>query len=184
MAPQEHSAVLQDSDKAALLRLARETILRRLRDEPLPALPCGSTLEQRCGAFVSLHRKGTLRGCIGLVMPVKPLNEVIREMALSAAFGDPRFKPLREEELADLDIEISVLTPLQQIDDPAMIDVGRHGLMIVKGRHSGLLLPQVAIEYGWDREAFLDNTCLKAGLEPGAWRDPDATIYTFAADVF
>ena len=157
---------------------------RLMHDMPLPTLPEGGLLEQRRGAFVTLHRKGSLRGCIGIVMPIKPLNEAIREMALSAAFGDPRFMPLRAEELRGLEIEISVLTPLREIEDPDEIEVGIHGLMIVKGRHSGLLLPQVATENRWDRETLLDNTCLKAGLQPDAWREPDATIYAFSADVF
>ena len=105
-------------------------------------------------------------------------------MAISAAFQDPRFEPLSEKELADLDIEISVLTPMKQITDINEIEIGKHGLMIVKDYFSGLLLPQVATEFGWDKEKFLEHTCMKAGLPQNAWKDSAAKIYAFSADVF
>jgi len=105
-------------------------------------------------------------------------------MAVAAAFDDPRFPPLKAEELKDLELEISVLSPLKKIRDIHEIEVGKHGLYIVRGYHSGLLLPQVAIEYGWDRETFLEETCYKAGLPPDAWRDAQTEIYVFSADYF
>ena len=105
-------------------------------------------------------------------------------MAISAAFQDPRFEPMSAKELEDLDIEISVLTPMKPVTDINEIEVGKHGLMIVKDYYSGLLLPQVATEYGWDRETFLEHTCMKAGLPVNAWKDSDTKIYAFSADVF
>jgi AmmeMemoRadiSam system protein A len=106
------------------------------------------------------------------------------EMAAAAAFHDPRFRPLGEEELADLDVEISVLTPMQRVEKVETIEVGKHGLYIEKGRCRGLLLPQVAVEYRWDRTTFLEQTCCKAGLPPQAWKDPDTRIFTFTAEIF
>lgn len=176
---------LTDEEKKTLLKLARTTIESRLQGKQPPQ--CSSetdTLKQKRGAFVSLHRKGHLRGCIGFLQAEKPLLVTIQEMALAAAFQDPRFDPLQEYELDDLDIEISVLTPMQQITSIDEIVVGKHGIMIVKDYFSGLLLPQVATEYGWDKETFLEHTCMKAGLPRNAWRDKHTTIYIFSADVF
>jgi AmmeMemoRadiSam system protein A len=105
-------------------------------------------------------------------------------MSAAAAFHDPRFRPLGQEELADLDVEISVLTPMQRLDKVENIEVGKHGLYIEKGKNRGLLLPQVATDCRWDRTTFLEQTCSKAGLPPQAWKDPDTRIYTFTADIF
>ena len=113
-----------------------------------------------------------------------PLAQAVQDMALSAAFQDSRFEPLTVEELKELDIEISVLTPFEKITDPERIQVGCHGLMIRKGDRSGLLLPQVPVQFGWDRPTFLSQTCHKAGLEPDAWEDPDTELYIFSADIF
>jgi AmmeMemoRadiSam system protein A len=176
---------LTTEEKASLLELARASIRARVMGQALPSIPEGSeALSRKTGAFVSLHRRGMLRGCIGYVEAVMPLARAVQDMALSAAFQDPRFEPLSCEELEDLDIEISVLTPFEKISDPECIEVGRHGLMIRKGARSGLLLPQVPVQFGWDREVFLSQTCLKAGLGPDAWQDPDAELYIFAADIF
>jgi AmmeMemoRadiSam system protein A len=176
---------LSPEDKETLLALARTTIKARALGEPLPEV-CAETdaLRRKAGAFVSLHRRGMLRGCIGYVEAVAPLAHAVQEMALSAAFQDPRFEPLAAEELDDLDIEISVLTPFEKISDPERIVVGHHGLMIRKGHASGLLLPQVPEQFGWDRLTFLRQTCQKAGLRPDAWRDKDAELYIFSADIF
>ena len=125
------------------------------------------------GAFVSLHRRGQLRGCIGYIEAVKPLLQTVMEMAPAAAFQDPRFRPVQADELADLEIEISVLTPMRLIKSPDEIEVGKHGLYIVKGQNRGLLLPQVASQYHWDRQTFLEQTCHKAGLPSNAWEDSD-----------
>ena len=176
---------LSDGEKKDLLLLARTTIESKLKGiTPAASIPLTDNLKQCRGAFVSLHCKGRLRGCIGYIRAEKPLHQTIREMALSAAFNDPRFEPLNRNELKDIDVEISVLTPLQPVNDIADIVVGKHGLMIVKDYRSGLLLPQVATEYGWSREEFLDHTCLKAGLPQTAWKDKDTKIYLFSADVF
>ena len=141
-------------------------------------------LEEFRGAFVSLHRRGQLRGCIGYIEAVKPLLQTVREMAPAAAFQDPRFRPLQADELADLEIEISVLTPLKLIKSTDEIEVGRDGLYIVRGLNRGLLLPQVATQYHWDRQTFLEQTCNKAGLPGDAWKDPGTQIFIFRAEIF
>jgi AmmeMemoRadiSam system protein A len=137
------------------------------------------------GAFVTLKRGGRLRGCIGTLECRRPLAEEVARVAVSAAREDPRFEPLRASELEDLDVEVSVLGPLEAIDphDPAAIEIGRHGLVVEQGRRRGLLLPQVATEWGWHREEFLSQTCVKAGLPRDAWRQ-GATVYRFDAVVF
>jgi len=172
-------------EKTWLHRLARQAIEDRLAGRPLPT-PEGETdpLKEKRGAFVTLKRRGQLRGCIGYTRALKPLSRTIMEMAQAAAFEDPRFPPLTKKELADLDIEISVLTPFRQIRDVAEIEVGKHGLFMERGGRSGLLLPQVATEYQWDRQTFLEHTCLKAGLPREAWKDPETRIYVFAAEIF
>jgi AmmeMemoRadiSam system protein A len=176
---------LSDDEKTTLLKIARTTIESRIKGKDAPEFtPDSETLKENRGAFVSLHRKGNLRGCIGHIQATKPLYKTIQEMAISAAFQDPRFEPMSEKELEDLDIEISVLTPMKPVTDINEIEVGKHGLMIVKDYYSGLLLPQVATEYGWDRETFLEHTCMKAGLPVNAWKDSDTKIYAFSADVF
>jgi AmmeMemoRadiSam system protein A len=141
-------------------------------------------LMEKKGAFVTLKKGGQLRGCIGHIKGVKPLYRIVREMAVAAAFHDPRFNPVTEAELPELEIEISVLTPLRQITDVEEIEVGKHGILIEKGVQSGLLLPQVATEYGWDRKTFLEHTCRKAGLSTDAWKDKETRICTFCAEVF
>jgi AmmeMemoRadiSam system protein A len=176
---------LTDQEKKSLHHMARTIIEASATGSTLPACEAPTpTLQEKRGAFVSLHRKGQLRGCIGYVHAVKPLYETIQDMALAAAFQDPRFPPVGKDELADLDIEISVLTPMREITDINEIEVGTHGLVIIAGNYSGLLLPQVATEYGWGREEFLEHTCRKAGLPASAWKDKNAKILIFSADVF
>lgn len=178
-------AGLSDGDRRFLLRLARNTIEERLgQDAPPLERPASSVLDEKRGGFVTLKKNGRLRGCIGYIAAVKPLEETIGEMALAAAFDDYRFPALTADEIDDLEIEISVLSPVVEIDDPSVIEVGVHGIILTRGSRRGLLLPQVAVEWGWDRERFLDQTCLKAGLEPGAWRKDDTVIEIFSADVF
>ena len=176
---------LSDADKKLLLRIARGSIEAHLLDKPAPSLEAvpRSLCESR-GAFVSLHRQGQLRGCIGYLEAVKPLGQAVREMAAAAAFHDPRFRPLGKEELADLEVEISVLSPMRLVKNIEEIEVGTHGLYIVQGSCRGLLLPQVATEYNWDRLTFLAQTCCKAGLTSSAWKDPDTKIYLFTAEIF
>ncbi|MGB7912742.1 MAG: AmmeMemoRadiSam system protein A [Desulfobaccales bacterium] len=175
---------LSDADKKLLLQIARGSIEAHLLDKPAPALEAAPpSLCQPRGAFVSLHRRGQLRGCIGYLEAVQPLGETVREMAAAAAFHDPRFRPLGREELADLEVEISVLSPMQPVSDIDQIEVGTHGLYMVQGSCRGLLLPQVATEYHWDRLTFLKQTCSKAGLPPDAWRDPATKICLFTAEI-
>jgi len=175
---------LSDADKKLLLQIARGSIEAHLLDKPAPALEAAPpSLCQPRGALVSLHRRGQLRGCIGYLEAVQPLGETVREMAAAAAFHDPRFRPLGREELADLEVEISVLSPMQPVSDIDQIEVGAHGLYMVQGSCRGLLLPQVATEYHWDRLTFLKQTCSKAGLPPDAWRDPATKIYLFTAEI-
>lgn len=176
---------LAEAEKAALRQLARDTIRARLdRTAPPPLDRLTGKLQEPRGAFVTLRRRGELRGCIGSLVGRGPLAETVRDMALQAAFSDPRFAPLTADELADLDLEISVLTPMERIERAEQIQIGTHGLYLKKGHRSGLLLPQVATENDWDRDQFLRWTCRKAGLAEDAWTDPDTEIHVFSADIF
>jgi AmmeMemoRadiSam system protein A len=141
-------------------------------------------LLERKGAFVSLHRGEDLRGCIGQLYPDRELYKIVQHCVLSAALEDTRFIAVTQDELSGLSIEISVLTPFRRIRDIEEIEVGKHGLYIVHGVFRGLLLPQVATQYRWDRTTFLEHTCRKSGLHESAWRDPHTIIHTFEAEVF
>ena len=195
---------LTNEEKSFLLRLARRSLEASVRGGPVPpalspaegsgiegnaAAGKGEVpreippaLEAPAGAFVSLHQKGSLRGCIGYVQPVQPLYRTVMEAAGAAARQDPRFEPVQPADLPELDLEISVLSPCWKVR-PEEIQVGIHGLMITRHQARGLLLPQVAVEHHWDRERFLEETCRKAGLLPDAWRK-GATIEAFTAEVF
>ncbi len=176
---------LSREEKEALLKLARQTIEARCQGKPAPKPEATSPrLKEHRGAFVTLHKKGELRGCIGHIVGVRPLVESVAEMAEAAAFHDPRFPSVRAEEVRELEIEISALTPMRRISDPKEVEIGRHGLYMKRGSRSGLLLPQVATEQGWDRTLFLEGTCRKAGLDRDAWKDPATEIYIFSADIF
>lgn len=177
---------LSDDDKKSLLKLAREAISAALEGRSLELDKSRYTgvLAEKRGAFVTLTIKGNLRGCIGYIQPVKPLYETIAEMAVQAAVHDPRFTPLTTSEFEQVEVEISVLTPMTDVTDPSEVVVGRDGLYITSGLNSGLLLPQVAVEYNWDRDTFLDQTCLKAGLPSGTWKKEGTQIYRFQADIF
>ncbi len=176
---------LSKDDKAYLLGQVIETIKAKLNGTKLPDdIPSGKILNEKRGAFVTIKINGQLRGCIGLIRASKPIYEAVREMAQAAAFDDPRFAPMTKEEFASIDIEISVLSQLTKVHDLNEIEVGRDGLMIRLDFHSGLLLPQVASELGWDRITFLEQTCLKAGLSKNSYKDKIAEIYRFSADVF
>jgi len=167
-----------------LLHLARESIAARLTGEPTPALTTKDPLlAEKRGAFVTLTRRGELRGCIGYPLPLKPLADAVVEMAAAAAFEDPRFEPVTAEEMDDIHIEISVLTLPVPAEKPEDVVVGRHGIIVSQGGRKGLLLPQVPVEYGWKRETFLSHGCLKAGLPPDAWKK-GARIEIFEAEVF
>ncbi len=176
---------LTDQEKAALLDIAKNAIEAEMNHQERPEFNSDSeTLRQKRGAFVTLKKNGNLRGCIGYIKAYKPLMETVQEMAIAAAFHDPRFPSLKPEELEQLTFEISVLSPLKRINDVNEIEVGKHGLYMIRGHRSGLLLPQVATEYGWDRQTFLKQTCHKAGLQPDAWMDDATEIYIFSADYF
>lgn len=179
-----HFSLRQD-EKEYLKNLVRLRIAARLAGKHAALLePPSERLRERFGAFVTLTLRGRLRGCIGHLVGNMPLFETVGEMAEAAAFGDPRFPPLTVPEFDEMAVEISILSPLTLCPDPKLVEVGRHGLLVQRGPHSGLLLPQVPVEWGWDREQFLDQTCIKAGMRPGCWKLPDATLYWFEAEVF
>jgi AmmeMemoRadiSam system protein B/AmmeMemoRadiSam system protein A len=176
---------LTEEEKKTLHHIAKTVIENKARGKAVPEFKIESPiLKENRGAFVTIQKKRQLRGCIGYIEGHGPLHKTIEEMAEAAAFRDPRFSPVKEKELPELDIEISVLTPLKRIKDVNEIQVGKHGIYIVRGMWAGLLLPQVATEYGWDRLAFLEHTCQKAGLPPNAWKEKDIEIYIFSADIF
>ena len=175
---------LTEGQKRELLRIARDSVTVKLEGgRPRKSALDPDGLQESAGCFVTLHVGGRLRGCIGTFEASAPLSDNVAEMARSAAFGDPRFPKLTREELAGLDVEISVLSPMRRVYDTDAIEVGRHGLYVVRGVHRGVLLPQVATQYRWDRETFLTETCRKAGLPGDAWRH-GAEVYTFEAEVF
>lgn len=176
---------LSDEEKEELMKIAKETIHCAVKGEKIPDFAIkNELLKENRGAFVTITKEGDLRGCIGYSFPVDSLYKVVSEVAQSAALHDPRFPPLTEEELNDIEIEISVLTPLEEVKDVSEIEVGKHGLLIEKYGYKGLLLPQVAAEYNWDREKFLEQTCYKAGLDRNAWKEPDTVIKKFSAEIF
>jgi len=176
---------LTHEERGVLLSLARRSIEAALagRDAPAPAFS-SQALATESGAFVTLEKGGALRGCIGHVRAYKPLEQTVSEMAVAAALHDPRFPPVTADELDGLTVEISVMSPLTAVEDVSEIEVGTHGLIIQDGGRSGLLLPQVATDYGWDRETFLEHTCMKAGLPPDSWKQEGVTILKFTAEVF
>ncbi len=175
---------LTPARREALLRLARRTLESYLTDGTLPPYETDDPhLRRPSGVFVTIREGGELRGCIGHLRADTPLYRAVQEMAVAAATEDPRFPPLTREELERVRLEISVLSPFRRLTDPMQIEVGTHGLLIIKGSRQGLLLPQVAVEEGWDREAFLEGLCRKAGLPAGCWRE-GAALYAFTAVVF
>lgn len=177
--------MLEPNEQRLLLTIARESIERALAGESMstwPDLP--PALTQFGAAFVTLHLHGELRGCIGSIIAVEPLYRAVSSAAVSAALRDPRFAPLSTAEFREIEIDISVISPMVRVKDVSEIEVGRDGLMVTFGSRRGLLLPQVATEYGWDRQTFLEQTCRKAGLPQSAWRDPDCRIEKFTAEVF
>lgn len=176
---------LTEIEKTALLTIARTTLENHILGTPIPQFaPPSDRLEELRGVFVTLKKHGALRGCIGYVQGTKPLYEAVSDMAVAASTQDPRFPRVKPEELKDITIEITALTPLDRIADPAVIEVGKHGILIKQGWSQGLLLPQVATEEGWDRDAFLAHTCLKAGLPADAWKAANTEIYVFSGEVF
>jgi len=178
--------MLTDEERRYLLTLARNALVCYFKGEtftpPSPPLEYKNLYEKR-GAFVTLTKKGRLRGCIGALEGDKPLYQLIPELVLSSAFQDPRFPPLSVEELPEIKIEISILSPLYP-GRPEEVEVGKHGIYIVREFNRGVLLPQVATEYNQTREEFLRQGCLKAGLPEDCYKDPKTKLYLFTAEVF
>lgn len=176
--------MLNSTDRKLLLKLAREAITSsvttgkaKIQEVTAPHLLAPQ------GCFVTIKQRGSLRGCIGNFTTDKPLYLLVQEMAASAATRDPRFYPMKEEDLVEFDLEISVLSPLTKAESPEEVVIGKHGLYLEKNFSRGVLLPQVATEQGWDRETFLNQTALKAGLKRDDWKE-GADLYLFTADVF
>ena len=175
---------MSSEEKQLLLEIAREAIVSYVENGSTPQLEINNgNLQVKQGCFVCVKINGVLRGCIGNFISDKPLYELVQEMAVSAATKDPRFYPMKRDDLQGFDLEISVLSPLRKISSVEEIEVGVHGLYLEKNFSRGVLLPQVATENGWDRDTFLNQTSLKAGLNGDGWRE-GAEIYVFSADVF
>ena len=176
--------MLTKKEQRELLKIARNTIASYVNSGTMPAVETASGgLNLESGCFVTIKQHGQLRGCIGNFVSDQPLYRLVQEMAVSAATRDPRFYPMKQQDLNAFELEISVLSPLELISSVDEIKVGRHGIYLVKSSSRGVLLPQVATEYGWDRDTFLKHTCLKAGLPENAWQN-DCKIYIFSALVF
>jgi AmmeMemoRadiSam system protein A len=179
---------MNDTQKQTLLAIARDTVGAVVTGKPVPEPKSDEPeLNAHCGCFVTLKNNGRLRGCIGQFTSEKPLIELVVEMAKASATGDPRFlaNPITARELEELDVEISVLSPLQRTDDPLSLRLGVDGIYIKRGRTSGCFLPQVAEETGWSKKEFLSYCCAhKAGLDADAWKEPETEVYLFTAEVF
>jgi len=175
---------LADCEKKLLLKIARQALAAAVEGRECPeTVPDSERLRKPSGAFVTLRRGPRLRGCIGQLSGVEALVDVVSYCARAAALDDPRFAPVRPDEVPDLDIEISVLSPLEDIT-PDKIVAGKHGLIVTRGWDRGVLLPQVATEFNWSAERLLEETCVKAGLDPEDWMDPETRIQAFTAEVF
>ncbi len=183
-APDTYS--LTEPERAELLSIARQAVQMAVKEhkryEPPP--PRSAALLEERGAFVTLKKRGQLRGCIGHTVPQQPLYLTVRDVAIYAALQDPRFAAVTPAELGDLEFEISVLSPFRKVRDPREVRVGEHGLLVRRGGREGLLLPQVPVEQKWDRRAFLEECCHKAGLPADAWKDPETDLFVFTALVF
>lgn len=181
--------MLSDNEKREMLSLVRRNIEQYLDTGRTVELELKGKYLEKNGVFVTLKKHGELRGCIGFPEPHLPLGRALLDSSISAATHDPRFPPVKKEELRELKIEITILTPPKIIDSnpsdlPKHIVVGRHGLIVERGWNKGLLLPQVPVEWGWDVEEFLSQTCWKAGLPPDAWLDERTKVYKFEGEVF
>lgn len=174
--------MIAEADRKRLLNLAREALVASIR-RITPPLPPDDLEIPASGVFVTVHCRTDLRGCLGTLDAHEPVAEAVARLAADVAYRDHRFEPIGEHEIADVVVDLSVLTPPELVTQPSDIVVGRDGLIVERGSRKGLLLPQVAPEHGWDRETFLMQTCVKAGLAPDAWRS-GATIFRFEADVF
>jgi AmmeMemoRadiSam system protein B/AmmeMemoRadiSam system protein A len=185
-AAEETPFSLSEHEKSELLALARTSVEHAVNKNEAhePTASANEALNQERGAFVTLHESGALRGCIGYSSAMKPLYMTVRDTATLAALRDPRFHPVSASELPKLEYEISVLSPLRRVTDVEQIKIGEHGLLMKNGASEGLLLPQVPVEQKWDRQTFLEQTCVKAGMSAGCWKDENTDIFLFTAVVF
>ncbi len=175
---------LDNEAKKNLLLLARKTIEEKLFGKSELDIDVSfPVMDEVAGIFVTLHKNGNLRGCIGNIIGQLPLKDGVKELAIASAFSDPRFPSLNNDEYEDIEIEITVLSPLKTMAADDVV-LGKHGVVISKGFHKGLLLPQVPIEHNMDKETFLSHTCLKAGLPSGCWKEKETKIETFTGIVF
>jgi AmmeMemoRadiSam system protein A len=175
---------LSEADRQSLLELARRAIAEAVSlQKSAGRIPHSGVFAEKRGVFVTLHARGRLRGCIGVIEALEPLGDSITRCAASAAFEDPRFSPVSQEELGELQIELSLLSPAEPIL-PENIEIGKHGLLISQAAKRGLLLPQVAVQHKLSREQFLEETCRKAGLAAHAWQEPETQILGFTCEVF
>jgi len=173
-----------EADRAAILAAARSALCEAVQQtSAVQGASRGGVFDERGGVFVTLHTRGRLRGCIGIVEASEPVGELLAYCAAGAALRDPRFESVREEELGDTRIEVSLLSPLTPIAADQVVP-GLHGLLIEREGRRGLLLPQVAVEHGLNREQFLDETCIKAGLHRNSWGDPGTKLFGFTCEVF
>lgn len=172
-----------DADRKTLLQVAREAIVAHVHGWTAPPVDATGDLSRSSGAFVTLHERGELRGCIGHLQPDQPLARVVAQCAVAACSADTRFPPVAASELPEIDIELSILGPLEAISTLDEIEIGRHGLVVEQGWQRGLLLPQVATEWRWDRKTFVEQTCHKATLSRDAW-EHGAKLWKFEAEVF
>lgn len=176
--------MLSEKNASILLNIARDTITNLVNKQDYQPPPREEkNLNERSGCFVTIKQDGQLRGCIGNFQSELPLFQEVAQMAVASASKDPRFHPLEKPELDNFSLEISVLSPLEKIDDIELIEVGTHGIYLEKNFSRGVLLPQVATDYDWDRITFLQQTCQKAGLQTDAWKDADTDIYIFSAQI-
>ncbi len=176
--------MLNKKEKKILLDIARKSIVSFLENNDyLPKEPKETILNEKTGVFVTLNKNNHLRGCIGYIVGIKSLYIAVYEMAKQAAFHDPRFEAVTLDECEDIEIEISIMSPLKRETNLEKVEIGKHGLFMKRGYYSGLLLPQVAVEWNYDRESFLRQTCLKAGMDEKCYQDNSTEIYTFFADI-
>jgi uncharacterized protein len=175
---------VRNHEKKLLLEVARRAMSAAVEGREFPdELPEVSDLRDLGGAFVTLHRRGRLRGCVGQVTPDESLVETVAHCAKAAALEDPRFEPVRPDELSEIEIELSVLSRLEAIA-PEQIEAGKHGLMVSRGWQRGVLLPQVAAQFRWSGQRLLEETCVKAGFERDAWKNPEIRVQAFTAEIF
>jgi len=177
-----YKSALSDEERKTLLSLAKDTIISYVKRHEVPAIEIADPRLRANGAvFVTINRNGNLRGCIGNIQPILPLYQSVINNAVAACSRDPRFSPMNAEELKDMDVEVTILSPLEPLEDKRDIRIGTHGLYLVKDGYSGILLPQVATEYHWDADTFLEQVSMKAGLRKDAWKD--SRLYYFTADI-